>query len=153
MINISLLRDKHHFKVTLGFSILNKNKIIIIMKIYPIHITLIFLIAVFSSCGISHSVILNANQNSTQVNLGSNNYKVVEEVSGTSEAKYICLIGGLKKKQLFQNAYSDMMKKANLMNGSRAVVNLVTEEHLGGFPPFYYKRTVSVSSHVIEFTK
>jgi Family of unknown function (DUF6567) len=99
------------------------------------------------------SVILNDNQNSTQVHLTSNNYKVVEKVSGTAEATYICLIGGLKQKQLYKNAYSAMMDKANLTNGSRAVINLVTEEHFGGVPPFYYKRTVTVSAHVIEFIK
>jgi hypothetical protein len=29
----------------------------------------------------------------------------------------------------------------------------VTEEHLGGVPPFYYTRTITVSASVIEFTK
>lgn len=56
----------------------------------------------------------------------------------------------MNKKQLYENAYSDMVKKADL-TGSRALINIVTEEHVGGVPPFYYTRTVTVSAHVIEF--
>ena len=67
--------------------------------------------------------------------------------------KYIFLIGGLKKKQLYENAYSNMMSKANLLNTSKAVINIVTEEHVGGVPPFYFKRTVTVSANVVEFVK
>ncbi len=110
-------------------------------------------IVLLSSCGISTSVILNNNQNSTQVHLTSNNYKVIEKVRGSAEVTYVLFFGGLKQKQLYENAYSAMMDKANLSNGSRAVINMVTEEHIGGVPPFYYKRTVTVSAHVIEFTK
>ena len=106
-----------------------------------------------SSCGVSSSLITNHNQNSTQVNLSANNFKVVDKISGSSEVTYVLFFGGLNKKQLFENAYSAMMDKANLINGSRALINIVTEEHLGGVPPFYYKRTVTVSAHVIEFTK
>ncbi|MEO9871428.1 MAG: DUF6567 family protein [Ekhidna sp.] len=45
-----------------------------------------------------------------------------------------------------------MVNKAEL-TGSRALVNIMTEEHIGGVPPFYYKRTINVSAHVIEFTE
>jgi mitochondrial fission protein ELM1 len=66
---------------------------------------------------------------------------------------YLYLIGGMNKKKLYENAYSDMMNKANLLNTSKAVINIVTEEHVGGVPPFYFKRTVTVSANVIEFVK
>lgn len=46
-----------------------------------------------------------------------------------------------------------MMSKANLLNTSKAVINIVTEEHVGGVPPFYFKRTVTVSANVVEFVK
>jgi hypothetical protein len=59
----------------------------------------------------------------------------------------------MDKSQLFENAYSDMMKKANLMNGSKAIVNVMTEEQVSGFAPFFIRRTVTVSAHVVEFTK
>jgi hypothetical protein len=29
----------------------------------------------------------------------------------------------------------------------------MTEEHFGGLPPFYIKRTITVSGMVVEFTK
>jgi hypothetical protein len=106
-----------------------------------------------TSCGVNNAIITNQNQNSTQVQLASNNYKVVEKISGNAEVTYVLCFGGMNKKQLFENAYSAMVGKTNLLNGSKALINIVTEEHLGGVPPFYYKRTVTVSAHVIEFTK
>jgi hypothetical protein len=120
----------------------------IIVAFYAL-VSIIFL----SSCGVNQSIITNQNQNSTQIHLATNNYKVVEKISGSSDVTYIFLIGGLKRKQLYENAYSAMMTKANLLNSSKAVINLVTEEHVGGLPPFYVKRTLTVSGHVIEFTK
>jgi hypothetical protein len=110
-------------------------------------------IALMSSCGVGNAIIVNHNQNSTQVQLSGKNFKVVDKVSGNAEVKYICLIGGLKQKQMYENAYSAMVSKANLASGARALVNIVTEEHIGGVPPFYYKRTVTLSAHVIEFTQ
>ena len=96
---------------------------------------------------------MNHNQNTTQVQLTGNNYKVVDKISGSSSVPYVLFFGGMNKTQLFENAYSNMVSKANLMNGSKALINIMTEEHLGGVPPFYYKRTVTVSAYVIEFTK
>lgn len=108
---------------------------------------------IFSSCGINSALILNHNQNTTQVVLSSNNFKVIDKVMGTSAVRYVLSFGGLNKKQLYQNAYADMLSKANLMNGSKALINIVTEEHIGGLAPFYYKRTVTISANVIEFAK
>jgi hypothetical protein len=106
-----------------------------------------------SSCGVNTALILNHNQNATQVSLSSNNFKVVDRVTGSADVRYILMIGGLKKRQLYDNAYSAMVAKANLNNSSKALANIVTEEHVGGVPPFYIKRTVTVSAHVIEFTR
>jgi len=109
--------------------------------------------AFLSSCGINMSTISNHNANETQVHLTSNNFKVIEKINGSAEVSYVLIFGGLNKKQLYENAYSVMMDKANLKGGPRAVINIVTEESLNGFPPFYYTRTVTVSANVIEFTK
>ncbi|MCB0518894.1 MAG: hypothetical protein H6577_20985 [Lewinellaceae bacterium] len=106
-----------------------------------------------NSCGVNYAVIDNQNQNSTQVHLASNNFKVVDTVTGSAELVYVLGFGGMNRKRLYENAYSDMVKKANLMSSSKALINFVTEEHFGGVPPFYYKRTITVSAHVIEFTK
>ena|SRR5689334_24148966 len=113
----------------------------------------IIAIVFMTSCGVGNAVILNHNQSTTQVQLAQKNFKVTDKISGSASVTYICLIGGMKRTQLYENAYSDMMSKANLTNGARALVNIVTEEHIGGVPPFYYKRTVTVSAHVIEFTQ
>jgi hypothetical protein len=107
----------------------------------------------FSSCGVNSALILNQNQNSTQVHLSSNNYRIVDKVTGSAEVAYILLIGGADKSQLYENAYTEMANKANLLNSSKALINIVTEEHIGGLPPFYYKRTITISANVIEFYK
>jgi hypothetical protein len=110
-------------------------------------------ITVLNSCGVNQALIANHNLNSTQVQLSGNNFKVVDKVSGYSEVPYVLGIGGITRKQLFEKAYSAMMDKANMKNTSRAVINVITEEHVGGVPPFYIVRRVTVSGNVIEFTK
>lgn len=106
-----------------------------------------------SSCGIGLAHVTNHNQNATEVHLSENNFKVIDEVSGKSEASYVFAIGSIKKDQLYKNAYSSMAKSANLLNGSKALINVMTEEHVSGFAPFFVKRTVTVSGQVIEFTR
>jgi len=106
-----------------------------------------------NSCGISTALVMNDNQNSTQVQLTSNNYKVIERISGSAEVDYILLIGGMKQRQVYENAYSAMMQKANMKEGSRAIINVMTEENFSGFFPFFHTRTITVSAYVIEFTR
>lgn len=131
----------------------NIYRTIIITNIMKKIAGILIIIMLFSSCGVNSALVLNHNINNTQVQLSSNNYRVVDRISGSAEVEYILLIGGLNKKQLYENAYSAMVSKANLINSSRALVNVVTEEHIGGVPPFWYKRTITVSANVIEFTK
>lgn len=123
------------------------------MKRLNIYLLLFLLPVIFSACGVNAALIANLNQNATVVQLTENNFKVVDKISASSEVAYIFGIGGMNKRQLYENAYSAMMDQANLMNGSRAVVNLMTEEQVGGFAPFYMRRTVTVSAHVVEFTR
>lgn len=123
------------------------------MKKIGIYSVLILLSTFLSSCGIGTAHITNHNQNATQVHLGQNNFKVIDQVSGSSEASYILAIGGMNKRQLYENAYSAMMKKANLLNGSKAIINVMTEEHFSGFAPFFVRRTITVSAQVVEFTR
>jgi hypothetical protein len=123
------------------------------MKKLGIYSVLLLLTAFLSSCGVGHALVANLNQNVTEVHLSGNNFKVIDQVSGSSEASYILAIGGMNQRQLYQNAYSAMMKKANLLNGSKAIINVMTEEHVGGFAPFFVRRTITVSSQVVEFTR
>lgn len=107
---------------------------------------------VLSSCGGGTAFITNHNQNITEVHLNRNNFKFIDQVSASSEATYVLGLGNMRKNKMYENAYSAMMKKANLLNTSRAVVNVMTEEHFSGFVPFYVKRTITVSAMVVEFT-
>lgn len=123
------------------------------MKKIVIYFMLLLLTASLSSCGIGTALVTNHNQNATEVHLSGNNFNVIDQVSGSSEASYVLAIGGMNKRQLYENAYSTMMKKANLLNGSKAIVNVMTEEHFSGFAPFYVRRTITVSAQVVEFTR
>lgn len=116
--------------------------------------SVLFSLATFlNSCGIGHAYVINLNQNATEVHLSENNFKIIDQVSGSSETSYVLAIGGMNKKQLYENAYSTMMKKANLLNGSKAIINVMTEEHVSGFAPFFVRRTITVSAQVVEFTR
>jgi hypothetical protein len=116
-------------------------------------IAVMIMMVVISSCGAGRAVMLNQNQSSTQVHLKENNFKVISSVSGSAEAKYWVLIGGRKRQQMYNQAYAEMVKSAALIDGPRALVNLLTEEHVGGVPPFFIKRTITVSGHVVEFNR
>jgi len=111
------------------------------------------LLLITTSCGVSSAIYVNHNQNATQVQLASNNFKIVDKVSGSAEVQYVCLIGGINRRQQYENAYSEMVGKANLINAPRALVHVVSEEHFRGFFPFYFTRRITFTAHVIEFTK
>ena len=123
------------------------------MKKISIYSAMLSFAAFLSSCGIGTALVANHNQNATEVHLSQNNFKVIEQVSGSSEVSYVLGIGGVNKRQLYENAYSAMMKKANLVNGSKAIINVMTEEHVSGFAPFFVRRTITVNAQVVEFTK
>jgi len=123
------------------------------MKNTGIYSLLLLLTAFLSSCGIGTALVTNHNQNATEVHLSGNNFKVIDQISGSSEASYVLAIGGMNRRQLYENAYSSMMKKANLLNSSKAIINVMTEEHFSGFAPFFVRRTITVSALVVEFTR
>jgi hypothetical protein len=123
------------------------------MKKLSMLLSLFAILFLTTSCGVNYALIENQNQNSTQVHLTTNNYTVVEQVTGSADVSYVLGIGGLNKTQLYANAYADMVSSANLKDGSRALINIVTEEQVGGVPPFYTKRVITVSAHVIEFNR
>jgi|GEM_PF-7012642 len=60
-----------------------------------------------NSCGINYTTIGNYNLNDTQVQLSTNNFRVVDTLSGSASVSYIFLIGGLSEHQLYQNALID----------------------------------------------
>jgi hypothetical protein len=122
------------------------------MKKLIIALGVLVSIVSLTSCGVGAAYVFNHNQNATQVHLGSSNFNVVDKVKGSAEVSYVLIFGGMKKKSLYATAYSNMVEEANL-TGSRAIVNVVTEEHIGGVPPFFFTRTITVSGHVVEFVR
>lgn len=123
------------------------------MKKLSISLVAIALLVFLNSCGINGALVVNHNQNATQVHLTSNNFKVADKVSGSADVTYVLIFGGMNRKELYKNAYDKMVNSANLLAGSKALINVITEEHVGGVPPFYYKRTITVSANVVEFVK
>ncbi len=111
------------------------------------------ILMLFSSCGVNYALIQHMNENSTQVQLRRNNFLVTNKVSGSAELDYVLMFGGMNRRRLYENAYANMLESANLLNSSKALINIVTEEHVGGLPPFFFKRTITVSAMVVEFTE
>ncbi len=116
-------------------------------------ILIMVLTLVLSSCGINLALFNCKAPTTTTVHLESNNYKVIGRVSGTSSMTYYFGIGGMQNTQIVEKATNEMLSKANLNEGSRALVNQVVDIHKGGVPFFYSKITVTVSANVIEFTR
>lgn len=114
-------------------------------------LTAIALVSIITSCGVSTNLPTNSNQNSTQVILSKNNYKVIEQLQGEIKVKYILGIGG-KKKDLIARARTKMLENADLIGKSRAVINENVDVHIK-YGLFTTKYTVTVSGYLIEFTE
>ena len=106
----------------------------------------------FSSCGISREAASNSNLLQTQVVLQKKNYRVIGTVTGTSKQNYFFGIGGLSKKSMTESAISDMMKKADLMGGSRAIIN-VNIQYKSKLILVYNQMTAIATGTIIEYTE
>lgn len=116
-------------------------------------IAIVFMASILmTSCGIHSATVSNTNNNVTHVELSRNNFKVIDRVSGTATATYIFGIGGLSNKALIEKAKANMLEKANIIGGSKAVINLTVESHMSLIYIYYIQKTVTVSGHVVEFT-
>ncbi|MDR0941000.1 MAG: hypothetical protein LBM68_02110 [Bacteroidales bacterium] len=104
-----------------------------------------------SSCAIHSGLTTNMNTNATEVVLQGNNYTVVQQVKGTANGVTVLGFGG-SFSPLIENARSEMLSSANLVGGSRAVINEIVEVNNKTFVVFSLK-TVTVSAYVVEFTE
>lgn len=104
----------------------------------------------FVGCGQSFYPTDNHNLIATNVNISEANFRVVGLVEGKAKATYILGIGGLSGKALRSNAYSDMVRNANL-KGSQMVVNATISQTHYGFVPFRWTQTVKYQGTIIEF--
>ena len=46
-----------------------------------------------------------------------------------------------------------MLENANLIGSSKALINMTTEVHKLQVNPFFARKTITVSAHIIEFTE
>jgi|OM-RGC.v1.028067407 hypothetical protein len=103
-----------------------------------------------SSCAIHQGLTSNANLNTTQVVLEENNFEVVDQVQGESTAFFVFGIGGITKKAMIAEARADMLRRANIVGSSKAIIHETVEiQH--SFFPFVRTYTVTVSGFVVEF--
>ena len=117
---------------------------------------IIFLSSILmTSCatGLHSGKFFNVNNNNTNVVLTKNNFKVVEKVTGNSTATYILGIGGISNKALIAKAKTNMLENANLIGNAKAIINFTTEVHTTQINPFFSRKTITVSAHIIEFTE
>ena len=106
-----------------------------------------------SSCSLQDPMTRNLNQNSTNVVLQDNNYKIVAKVGGEAQANYFLYFGGFRKKGLIEEARAEMLENANLIGSSRAVINENVETSVTSFAGIFSYVKVRVSGYVIEFTE
>ena len=104
----------------------------------------------FVGCGHSFYPTDNHNFATTNVTLSEGNFHVVGIAEGKASATYVLGIGGLSKRALRSNAYTQMIKNANL-TGSQMVVNATMENKIRGFAPFMIVTEVKYQGIIIEF--
>ena len=107
----------------------------------------------FSSCGVTSNLTSNQNQNQTSVVLSQNNYKVIGKTSAEVTGKYVLGFGNIRKKALKDNGIDEMMKKANLEGGSKAITNITVKSSVKMITPLYMEVSMTATGNIIEFTK
>ena len=90
------------------------------------------------------------NNNTTNVILQTNNYRIIQKVKGTATGLTVLGFGG-SFRPLIENARSEMLRNANLIGYSRAVINETVEINYKYFVVIMLT-TINVSAYVIEFT-
>lgn len=106
----------------------------------------------FSSCGFHNGLTSNFNNHNTEVVLSEANYTIVDSVMGSAKASYILGLGGVSKKSLIAEAKAEMLRNANLVGSSKAIINETVEVHTS-IVWFVRTKTITVSAHVIEFNQ
>lgn len=105
-----------------------------------------------TSCGSSLSNLSNSSSSETHVELSKKNFNIQGKTVGVSSNTYILGIGGMSNRSLLEKAKNEMMNNANL-SGSKAIINITYDKHISGFFPFYSKKTITASAHIVEFTE
>jgi hypothetical protein len=107
----------------------------------------------FSGCSVHSGLTSNVNNHTTEVVLSKKNFKVIESVQGEAQTMRVLGIGGLSRKAMIAEARANMLSKANIVGGSKAIINETVESKHSGFPIIVQFHTVTVSGHIVEFTE
>lgn len=118
-------------------------------RIFFLFIVLTFL---FSSCAVHTGLTHNQNLHTTDVVLSKKNFNVISRVEGESKATYVFGIGGHNKKAMITEARADMLSKADIVGGAKAIINETVEIKRSTFLMVQIRRVI-VSAHIIEFTE
>ena len=122
------------------------------MKNYYKLFTILFVSLYLSSCVSILDIFDNYGRSEVQLNQA--NFKIVEQVSGSATVTYILGFGGNKANSLVGKARSNMLRKVDMIGKSMGIVN-ETIEYKDQFilGTLIYRRTFTITAHVIEFTK
>ena len=90
-------------------------------------------------------------QNSPEVILREDNFRVVGMAEATTSVKRILGIGGISRSAVRENAVAELFKNANL-TGSQTIVNITERVSLTGVPPFFTRHTITTVGTIVEFT-
>lgn len=100
-----------------------------------------------TSCGVTTGYM--GHNVTTNVNLEKNNFKVVKTVSGSADGHSFIGIA-LNQKNLFERAKREMINNAELIGGSKAIINVTTDVNAKWFL-IWGRKTITLSGEVIEF--
>ena len=114
-----------------------------------------FISLLMSSCIGLHNTGLTGNSKvyETRVELNKKNFKVIARVKGESRATYVFGIGGVSKNALVEEARADMLSKADIIGGARAIINETVETKLTSYFGVVLEKKIIVSASIIEFTE
>ena len=113
-------------------------------------LVVILALGMLASCGLSTNLPTNSNQNTTEVVLSGNNYKVIKQVKGEVKATYVLGIGGNKKRDIIAQSRKLMLEDAELVGKARAIINENVDVHVK-YGLFTTKFTITSSGYLIEF--
>lgn len=108
------------------------------------------LLLTLSGCS-AHLNTLAMVQNSPEVILREDNFRVVGMAEATTSVNRILGIGGISRSAVRENAVAELFKNANL-KGSQTIINITERVSLTGVPPFFTRQTITTVGTIVEFT-
>ena len=108
------------------------------------------LLLALSGCS-AHLNTLAMVQNSPEVILREDNFRVVGMAEAATSVNRIFGIGGITRSAVRENAVAELFKNANL-KGSQTIINITERVSLTGVPPFFTRHTITTVGTIVEFT-